>query len=154
MGIHGFSWVLQGELAGMAMPDGLPEDWEELRRRGVGAIVNLTNRRWPREELKAHGLDYLRLPVGEFRPPGQKQIKVFVSFCEEQIKRGHGVAVHCLAGKGRTGTMIACYLVHTGVGPDEAIGEVRRLRPGSIETWEQEEAVYAYSVIAQEPAES
>jgi len=154
MSIYGFSWVVEGKLAGMAMPDGWPEDWDELRRKGVGGVVNLTTRRWPQEEMEEHGLDGMRLPVAEFQPPELEQIQEFVRFCDEHIEDGAGVAVHCVAGKGRTGTMIACYLVHTGMDPDEAIREIRRLRGGSIETWEQEEAVYAYSVAAEEPAES
>ncbi|XP_058881696.1 dual specificity protein phosphatase 23b isoform X1 [Acipenser ruthenus] len=56
-----------------------------------------------------------------------------------------GVAVHCLHGHGRTGTMLACYLVKnrkiTGV---DAIHEIRRLRHGSIETQDQEKTVVQF----------
>jgi len=53
--------------------------------------------------------------------------------------------VSCYAGIGRTGTVLACYLVHRGEEPAEAIIRVRRLRPGSIETPEQETAVRQYA---------
>ena len=48
-------------------------------------------------------------------------------------------------GHGRTGTMLACYLVKTrGMSGADAILETRRLRPGSIETAEQERAVVQF----------
>lgn len=46
-----------------------------------------------------------------------------------------------IAGLGRSGTMAAAYLVATGTSADEAIAILRELRPGSIETAEQEAAV-------------
>ena len=56
------------------------------------------------------------------------------------------MAVHCIRGMGRTGTMIACYLVKAyGMTGRTAINEVRRLRPGSIETKEQEQIVESYA---------
>lgn len=55
------------------------------------------------------------------------------------------VAVHCMLGHGRTGTMLACYLVKTQkMSGSDAIREIRRLRPGSIETREQEQAVMEF----------
>lgn len=57
-----------------------------------------------------------------------------------------GVAVHCMHGHGRTGTMLACYLVKTRkISGTDAINEIRRLREGSIETSEQEKAVVLFS---------
>ena len=57
-----------------------------------------------------------------------------------------GVCVHCMAGVGRTGTMLAVYLVKSrGLSAQQAIQEVRRQRPGSIETQSQEEAVFIYT---------
>lgn len=55
------------------------------------------------------------------------------------------VAVHCRHGRGRTGTILACYLVKTReMTAKDAITYVRRERPWSIETTEQEEAVFVY----------
>ena len=52
------------------------------------------------------------------------------------------IAVNCRWGKGRTGTMICCYLVHSeGLTAHEAICRVRALSPGSLETKGQEEFV-------------
>jgi protein-tyrosine phosphatase len=50
-----------------------------------------------------------------------------------------------VAGYGRTGTVLAAYLVAKGAEPEEAIDRVRRARPGSIETVEQEHAVHLFA---------
>lgn len=57
---------------------------------------------------------------------------------ENILKAGGGVVMHCRGGLGRTGLVAARLLVEEGMPPDEAIALVRRVRPGSIETWEQE----------------
>ncbi|NXG26690.1 DUS23 phosphatase, partial [Grallaria varia] len=50
-----------------------------------------------------------------------------------------------LLGHGRTGTLLGCYLAKVGnLSGADAIREIRRLRPGSIETPEQEEAVLRF----------
>ena len=54
--------------------------------------------------------------------------------------------MHCYWGLGRTGTMLACYLVKLcGMDAQSAITQVRYTRPYSIETYEQEEAVFDYA---------
>ena len=58
---------------------------------------------------------------------------------------GEVVGVHCLAGKGRTGTMLATWFVRTGLTAEDAIAHVRAARPGSIETAALEHAVHAYA---------
>jgi atypical dual specificity phosphatase len=129
----------------MARPDGRPEDIEELRTHGIGAVVNLTRRNLEGPFFGASGLNYLHIPITDFMPPTLAQIEEFVRFCDAQIARGRAVAAHCVAGRGRTGTMLACYLVHCGMTADAAIRRVRELRPGSVETYEQEQAVKEYA---------
>ncbi len=145
MSLREFSWIIEDELAAMARPGGSARDWEQLRRRGVSALVNLTRTEWPEQALSQAGLAYLHLPIAEFRPPSPEQVEEFVRFCEEHIAGDGAVAVHCLAGRGRTGTIVACYLVHRGMDPQRAIRFVRRQRPGSIETAGQEQAVHDFA---------
>ena len=68
----------------------------------------------------------------------------FVSITDTSVAAGKAVGVHCTAGLGRSGTMAAAYLVAHGASSNEAIATVRELRPGSIETPEQEDAVRMY----------
>lgn len=145
MSLHSFSWIIPNELAGMGRPDGLPTDFEELHDMGIEAVVNLMVEGWSESMQEKWGLDYLHLPVPGFRRPKLVQVLQFVRFCDANILKGRGVVAHCLAGKGRTGTMLAAYLVHRGMRAEEAIAEVRRLRPGSLETVSQEAAVHEYS---------
>ena len=53
------------------------------------------------------------------------------------IAEGKPVVVHCRAGVGRTGTLLAAYLVRSGLDADAAVELVRSRRPGSIETASQ-----------------
>ena len=56
-------------------------------------------------------------------------------------RAGKSVGLHCAAGLGRTGMVAAQFLVAQGLSPSTAIATVRQVRPGSIETAEQEQAV-------------
>jgi len=54
--------------------------------------------------------------------------------------------VHCLAGLGRTGTLLACYLVkYQKTSADDAIQKVREERPGSIQSYPQEEMIFQFA---------
>ncbi len=68
-----------------------------------------------------------------------------VDFINKSISEGKPVGVSCGAGLGRTGTVLACYLVSLGHSAEVAIGMVRTKRPGSIETETQEEAIKEYA---------
>lgn len=62
------------------------------------------------------------------------------------LKNGEMVVVHCRGGLGRTGLVVARFLVEEGMAPDDAIARVRAVRPGAIETWEQESHVRSLPV--------
>jgi len=149
MSLYRFEWVIEGELAAMAMPDGYEEDWRELRRLGVGAVVNLTLRGFYMEDPEKYGLASLHLPIADFEAPEPQQVDRFLEFCDEQMAAGRPVVVHCVAGRGRTGTMLACYMVRKGMDPDEAVSWVRRIREGAVENSEQMDAVRAYALRRQ-----
>jgi atypical dual specificity phosphatase len=145
MTLEGFSWLIAGKLAGLAYPEAGQDDLLELRQMGVRALVSLTERALPGALVQKFDIAYLHLPIANFAPPKPEQIDRFVSFCEDNISAGRPVAVHCLAGMGRTGTMLACYLVWQGTPAEEAIETVRDNRPHSIETVEQERAIVEYA---------
>ena len=142
-----FSFVIPGKLAGCAKPGGWGDpraDLAGLARQGIGAIVTLTQEALDRSALADIGFRSLHLPIQDFQPPSRTQIRDFVAFVDDCLIDGLAVAVHCGAGMGRTGTMLACYLVSSGQSAAEAIRQVRGLRPGSIETPEQERSVADY----------
>jgi atypical dual specificity phosphatase len=143
-----FSFVIPGKLAGCAKPGGglgnPRSDLTGLSRQGIGAVVSLTEEKLDPAALRDTGLRSLHLPVPDFQPPTRAQIGKCVTFIDACLADGLAVAVHCGAGYGRTGAMLACYLVSAGQKPAEAVKRIRALRPGSIETPEQERCVADY----------
>jgi atypical dual specificity phosphatase len=139
--VHNFSWLVEGEVAGMARPD--PSDAERLRDAGITAVVSLTRR--PPFFDPPPGIAILHLPVVDMTPPSQEQLLQAVRFLETAVAGGGKAAVHCVAGWGRTGTVLAAFLVARGEEPDEAVHRVRTRRPGSIETADQERAVHLFA---------
>ena len=108
----------------------------ELERWGDPAIVargsaaGITVDRWPMDDGSA--------------PSTLNEMRAIVGAIREARARG-GVAVACMGGVGRTGTVAACILVDQGMGPSEAIAEVRRVRhPTAVETDAQVAFVHAY----------
>jgi atypical dual specificity phosphatase len=118
---------------------------QDLAAHGVTVVVNLHQRPHPAEVLERYGLTETHLPVPDFTAPTPLQLEQGVTAIERAIASGQRVAVHCGAGLGRTGTLLACYLVTRGRSPDEAIARIRAIRPGSIETPQQAAAVAEYA---------
>ncbi|XP_073178705.1 dual specificity protein phosphatase 23 isoform X1 [Lepidochelys kempii] len=138
-----FSWVVPGKLAGLAMPR-QPAHYQYMHEHGIQHLVSLTERSPPYHDT-CPGIKLHHLRIQDFCAPSLEQIKHFLQIVEDASTKGEAVAVHCMLGFGRTGTMLACYLVKaqrlTGV---DAIHEIRRIRPGAIETHEQEKAVIQF----------
>lgn len=137
-----FSWLLDGKLAGSGMPTTRDEfDW--LKNQGVSSIVTMTENSLPGEWTKEIG--YLHVPTPDMTAPDMDRIDTAVAFIHGQIESGTPVMVHCAAGMGRAGTILACYLVrHMKYGAQDAIAKVRKERPGSIQSEVQEMAVKFY----------
>lgn len=139
-----FSWVIQNEIAGMARPVSVVSDLEFLKDNGIEAIVSLTELPLHKTLIEEFGFEYKHIPVADLTSPTQEQIEEFVTFVNNLISSKKKIVVHCDAGIGRTGTMLACYLVNKGRSAKSAITEVRKKRPGSIETMEQEDTIARY----------
>ncbi len=158
--LRNFTWVIPRRLAGMALPtsassaysprgggtpdQGLERDLMSLKALGVNAVVSLTRDPLHEKTLDHCGLRRLHLPVEDMTAPSPEQIRRAALYIDEHIEAG-GVVVHCMAGIGRTGTVLAGYLVWRGASPEAAIEEIRSIRPGSVETFDQESSIFRFA---------
>ena len=142
-----FSWILPGALAG-AMGPTERRHLIYFERQDITAIVRMEEQTISAEPW---GFTELYDPVPDFGAPSVEQLDRIVSFVEQQVETWERpTVVTCAAGIGRTGTILAAYLVNSGWETQEAIDYIRQLRPGSIQTVAQEDAVRAYAAFVQE----
>ena len=116
-----------------AWQDELPE----LYAGGVRAVVCLLNIPSDAAVFESAGFSFRCIPVPDGGVPTLEQAADFVRFVEEQRTAGRPVAVHCEAGLGRTGTMLAVYLIAQGDSTETAIQRIRAVEHGAIETKRQ-----------------
>jgi atypical dual specificity phosphatase len=140
----GFTWVDKPLLAAMAFPEGLDE-FRWLRQQNIEVVVSLSEDPPRRDWVNEAGLMLVHVPVEDMEAPSQEQLDQCISAVRKAHEHKMAVVVHCTAGLGRTGVILACYFVTTGLSARDAIARVRRLRPGSVETGEQAAAVNEFA---------
>lgn len=134
-----FSWLINGALAGSGIPTSREElDW--VRENGIKAIITLTEQPLKREWLS--NIDYLFMPTVDRTAPDLQDIDKAVDFIDKNLKNNKSTMVHCAAGKGRAGTILAAYMIKfNGMGAENAIKRIRNMRRGSIQSSSQEIAL-------------
>ncbi len=141
-GPRGFHWVVSKKLAATPRPgllSGLKPDLQALAKVGVDYLVCLEEQETVSRGLAAEqGMDICHFPIQDMQKPGLKETHKLITHMESMIRLGKCVAVHCKAGLGRTGTIIASYLIENGMTPIEAKRKVRCLDPRMIQSEEQE----------------
>jgi len=136
-----FSWLEKSKIAGCARPV-TEGELKAVKEQGIQAIVSLTGTPLNPDAVSRIGFEYLHSHISG--APSIKQLDHIIQFVERKNAQSKPVLVHCGEGKGRTGTVLAAYLVYHGLSADEAIRMVREKRPGSIENLEQENAVLEF----------
>ena len=149
-GKHGISYRYPGRV----YERDLDADLQMLRAAGVSTLLLLVEdaelRRWGDPEIvdrgAAAGVRILRHPIPDGSPPGSlAELAAILAGIREGRGRGN-VAVACMGGVGRSGTVAACALVDGGMSPDAAIATVRAVRhPTAVETEAQERFVSSFA---------
>ena len=122
--------VLPNKLYGMPAPK--KEDLQDLSQAGIKSIVCLLEDNSNIENYNENGFKNLWLPVADNEAPSFEQVEKLIAFIDEQNQNNNPVAIHCQGGKGRTGTLIASYLIAKGASFEEAMNKIDEKQPNAI----------------------
>lgn len=127
----------------------LTADVEAIRTWGASCVLTILEshefdllkvRRLP-EAVRETGVIWLHAPIPDVSIPGrafEAAWKTMGPRLTERLREGGSVVVHCRGGLGRAGMIAAKLVTIVGEDPRRAIERVRAIRPGAIETPEQE----------------
>jgi atypical dual specificity phosphatase len=140
-----FSWV-NNWLAASAIPDDIRQIlW--LKERGFEFIISLEELDKEIESfIEEVGIKRFYFPVEDFSAPSVDDLMRITDLLLKL--EGRKVLIHCYAGCGRTGTVLAAYMIRKGMSAEEAISYVRSMRPCSIETEEQELSLIYFEMVS------
>ena len=143
-----FSWLIYGKLAGSAIPTSKDEiNWVE--EQGIKSIV--TVREEPLDENWVEDVKYLHVISNDMGVPEFSDLVNSVDYIHKRITEDEPVMAHCLAGLGRTGTILACYLIkYEKISAKNAIQKIREKRHGSIQSFTQEEIIFRFEKFVKE----
>jgi atypical dual specificity phosphatase len=137
----GFHWILMNRLGGMQRPGLLQnekEDLKALQRLGCHTLVSLTQRPFDAQKLREFGdIQDIHFPILDMGVPELEPAEALCAQISSWIDQGLVTILHCKAGLGRTGTMLASTLVYRGENSVRAIGTVRGINPLYIQSLEQ-----------------
>lgn len=156
LGPRGFFWILPGRLGGMARPgmiDRLELDLEGLQRLGITTLVTLEEAATvPADALATVGIRALHFPIVDMGVP---EVEAMAALCADLATRaaaGEVIAVHCRAGMGRTGTVLACQLITTGETASAALDAVRSINPRCVQSTTQVDFLRSYATALNDSA--
>ncbi len=136
-GPRNFLWLRKGDLAGTPRPGLLIEldyDLSALQRVGISVLVSLTTEPVDPVVLDEYDIKGIAFPIQDMGVP---TIETALALCEqigELIEQGEAIAMHCKAGMGRTGTMLAAQLIWEGETALDALETARSIEPRWVQS--------------------
>lgn len=125
-------WVARAPvaLAGMAYPGRV--DWPLLHREGIGHVVCLTHTAAPYDAAPCTVAAWRLQDLVSGGPPADPAreralVEQAAADVVAHLARGVGVAVHCMGGRGRTGTVLGVALVRLGHDADTVVDYLDRV---------------------------
>ena len=109
----------------------MARDATQLHALGVRGVVN-TCEEYPGPEAlyRELGMTQLRVPTIDFTAPNLQDVERAVDFINDYRRRGEGVYIHCKAGRGRSATVVLCWLVQARkLSPEAAQQKLLEVRP-------------------------
>lgn len=139
-------WIQPGRLAAGARPgllEPIEADYAQLRGAGIHLIVNLTAH--PLDpDPSDFGMRTIQEQILDMGIPTPRRAHEVVTQIRQALDADQGVLVHCRAGLGRTGTVLACYLVSEGQEAQQAVADLRLINNRFVQNQLQERFVQHY----------
>ncbi len=106
-------------------------DVDLLHREGVVGVINTCYEYGgPCDDYERVGIVQLHLPTIDFTTPTLENVERGVEFIRQHAESGGTVYVHCKAGRARSATVVACWLIASqGISPEEAQRILLQRRP-------------------------
>jgi atypical dual specificity phosphatase len=142
-GPTGFHWIIPGRLAGCAEPGvsaAVDYDMGLLHTMGITDLITLTEKDLDQNALTRNKLSNLHLPIHDRQAPSMAQTYMLIRRMQVLLDQGSVLSVHCRAGIGRTGTILAAWLIREGgLSATSAIERLRSIYRAYVQTEVQEQ---------------
>jgi protein-tyrosine phosphatase len=69
-----------------------------------------------------------RISIRDLSTPSTEEMLQILDTIDVSLSEGHNIYIHCYGGKGRTGTVVGCYLTRHGMPGSEALEWIKMLR--------------------------
>lgn len=139
---YNFSWFRDGILAASGIP-ATRRSAAWLAGEGIESVLTLTER--IPESIAGDGFTIRHVAMRNGMPAPPERLSEAVDFLVKQLELGRRSLVHCVSGRGRTGMVLAAYLVAAeGRSAADAVREVSTRRPGSLKNRRQVLSVFEF----------
>ena len=136
-------WVIPGRMRAGAHPGF--DSVGEIKNRlfwlidlGINHIVDLTSSKESNENYLAYinevalvfnkQIEYQKFSIQDWSTPPEEMMVEILERIDSALSEGKNIYLHCYGGKGRTGTVVGCYLAQHGETGERALKKIEELR--------------------------